>query len=169
MRLCFDFWRIPEPFPRPLPLPLYSSPPPSSSNHNVNQTKGNVLLHPEEDCQSPPSPLRSHFRSLTVLFLFFSSHPFIPSRRAPSPNHKPLRNNNNNPGLSIHGLLVAWTFSPRPFSVRVLPHLVGRRHHFPGMIMRFPHLLPTAANCSSSEALYTILQATIYTSFQPSA
>ena len=69
-----------QPFARPLPLPLYSSSPSISPNHTVNQTKENVLLLPEEDCQFPPSSLRFHFRSLT--FLFFSSLLFISSRRS---------------------------------------------------------------------------------------
>jgi hypothetical protein len=53
------------------PLP-HSLPPLSNSpNHTVHQTKENVLLLAEEDCQFSPSSPRFYFPFLTFLFLLF--------------------------------------------------------------------------------------------------
>ena len=143
----------PRPFPRQLP---YRS---VSSLHLKTPLRTDLLFA----LQRAPHPL-TRLLSLALLHDLPNGYHRNINRPPPNHNHFPLRN--NSPDLSIHGPHVVWTFYPRLFSARTLPHPDRRYRHFPDMVMQFLRLLLPQASCSFSEVLYTTLHATIYMSSQ---
>lgn len=64
--------------------------------------------------------VRRRFGSLSV------QKPPLQQQTPSIPNHNRLLISNNNSGrLSLHGVYAAWTYCPRPYSIRIPTHLAG--------------------------------------------